>query len=185
MQEIWKDIPWYEWLYQVSNLWNVKSLERYKQNYSKKQLVKEKIKNIFDNWKWYKIVSLYKNNKSELLYIHRLVISAFLQNSENKKQVNHKDWDKSNNKLENLEWCSCQENQKHKIKVLWYKHPKWWNSKLSVPINQYSLNWDFIKTWPWIREAERWLWYHKATNIYRVCKWEYKQCLWFIWKYKT
>lgn len=76
--EIWKDIKDYEWLYQISNLWNIKSLERYKKNYSKKQLVKEKILSIWDNWKWYKVVNLNKFNKSKTFYVHRLVWLSFL-----------------------------------------------------------------------------------------------------------
>lgn len=179
--EIWKDIKDYEWLYQISNLWNIKSLERYKKNYSKKQLVKEKILSIWDNWKWYKVVNLNKFNKSKTFYVHRLVWLSFLENP--KKEINHKDWDKSNNRLENLEWCTSSENNQHKFKVLWYKKSKWLDSKISKPVAQYNLDWVFIKQYWWIREAERALWKTKATNIYKVCKWQYKQCFWFFWKY--
>jgi len=183
MKEIFKDIKWYEWLYQVSNLWNVKSLERIKKNHSKTQKVPEKIRKIADNWHWYKFISLYKNNKEKKLYIHRLVWFAFIDNPKNKPQINHKNWIKSDNRVENLEWCNNSENWLHKVNVLWYKHPKWWKSKLSIKINQYDLNWNFIKTHWWIREAERNLWRYKATWIYKCCKWKQKQCLWFIWQY--
>jgi hypothetical protein len=181
--EIWKDVVWYEWLYQVSNIWRVKSLERLKKNHSKTQRVPEKIKSISDNWHWYKTVNLSKNNKDKTLYIHRLVWIAFIDNSENKPEINHKNWIREDNRLENLEWVTSKENDKHKFEVLWYKHPKWWKSKLSRKVNQYTLDWKFIKTHWWIREAERSLWYNTCTWIYKVCKWKLKHSLGFIWKY--
>ena len=179
--EIWKDIKGYEWLYQVSNLWNVKSLERYKKNGSCMQIVPECIKSISDNWKWYKTVSLRKNNKWKTLYVHRLVWFAFLENP--KKEINHKNWIKSDNRLENLEWVSSSENSRHKIDVLWYKQPKWKDCKLSIKINQYTLDWEFIKQHWWIREAERSLWYNTPTWICCACKWQYKQSWWYKWSY--
>ena len=88
--------------YAISNLGNVKNLES------------NKIKRIYDNGKGYKTVSLL----GKIFYIHRLVCKYFLDNFENKLEVNHKDGNPSNNNLNNLEWCTRSENLKHKFRVL-------------------------------------------------------------------
>ena len=101
MEEHWKDIKGYEGLYQVSNLGRVKS-------FYKNKVLKPRIKE-----NDYLIVSLYKENKDKKFYIHRLVAETFIDNPNKKEQVNHKDFNKSNNIVENLEWVSKIENLKH------------------------------------------------------------------------
>ena len=76
--EIFKDIPWYEWLYQVSNLWNAKSLINNKWKFVEKLLKHNKDK------VWYLHINLYKNKKAKIYLIHRLVCLTFLDNPENK-----------------------------------------------------------------------------------------------------
>jgi hypothetical protein len=106
MQEIWKDIKGYEGLYQVSNLGRVKSLERYKTNWSKKQCVKERVlKPILANTGYYMVV-LSKNGITKSVLVHRLVAETFLSNPNNLEQVNHKDENKLNNNIDNLEFCT-------------------------------------------------------------------------------
>ena len=100
--EIWKDIKWYEWLYQISNLGNIKSLWRYKKNHSKLIYIKEKLLISSDRWDWYCRVNLYKEWKYKQYKTHRLVAIEFLENPNNKRTVNHIDWNPKNNKLENL-----------------------------------------------------------------------------------
>ena len=70
-----------------------------------------------DNGKGYKFVWLYKNNKGHRRYVHRLVAEAFIPNPESKKTVNHKDGDKSNNHVTNLEWATYKENNDHARRV--------------------------------------------------------------------
>ena len=97
--EEWKDIKGYEGLYQISNKGRVKSL------YNKgKILTPGKDKD------GYSIVSLYKNKIKKTNKVHRLVAQAFLSNPDNLPQVNHKDENKLNNCVENLEWCSVEYN---------------------------------------------------------------------------
>ena len=113
MEEVWKDIKGFEGLYQVSNLGRVKSLERYRSNHSKLQKVEEKIKSTREDAQGYLLVDLYKDNKQKTVRVHRLVAEAFIPNIENKETVNHLDGDKSNNKVNNLEWATFKEQNEH------------------------------------------------------------------------
>lgn len=106
--EIWKDIKDYEGLYQVSNLGRVKSLDRFNSRGFK---IKGKILQI-QNHQGYQSVKLYNNGNIRFL-IHRLVAIAFLPNLENKETVNHKDFNRNNNNINNLEWKNQRENNTH------------------------------------------------------------------------
>ena len=110
--EIWKPIKGYEWIYEVSNLGRVKRLETLVKNKNGYRLVKEKILNIPSYI--YQTVFL-SNGKVKQHYVHRLVATAFIENPLNKEQVNHKDGNKLNNNVSNLEWVTKAENQIHAI----------------------------------------------------------------------
>ena len=107
MDEIWKDIKGYEGKYQVSNKGNIKSLKQFN-----KRGVDLIIK-LGKNNTGYTIVRLTKNNKLKTPLVHRLVAQAFIPNPDNKPQVNHKNGNKADNTVENLEWVTRSENQKH------------------------------------------------------------------------
>ena len=100
-------------MYQVSNLGRIKSVERYRDNHGKPQIIHEKIKNTRTKNSGYLITDLYKNNKRKSVMIHRVVASAFLPVEERKETVNHKDGNKFNNNVENLELSSFSEQNKH------------------------------------------------------------------------
>ena len=117
MKEIWKDIKGYEGLYQISNLGNVKSLERYKQNHGVTQLVGEKIKSTRLLSSGYLVTDLYKDNKSKTAKIHRLVAETFIPNPNSKETVNHIDGNKLNNRVDNLEWATHREQNDHFYKI--------------------------------------------------------------------
>lgn len=103
MQEIWKDVCGYEGLYQVSSFGNVKSVNRKKQILLKLKKNKE----------GYCRVGLSKNKKQKWFSVHKLVAMAFLENVENFPCINHKDENKLNNQVENLEWCSYKYNNNY------------------------------------------------------------------------
>lgn len=171
--EEWKDIAWYEWLYQISNLGRVKSLARIT---SLNRILKEKIKTMNVNNSWYYFIILYKNWFCKNMLVHRLVAQAFIENQEYKSQVNHKNWKKTDNRVENLEWTTRSENELHRFRVL----KQWWRNRKKV--NQYSLDWNFIKTWSYIMLAEKELWILRQW-IYNCCSWKTKKAWWYKWEY--
>jgi len=113
IQEVYKDIDGYKDKYQVSNLGNIKSKHRYKNNHSKLQEIKETIKLQNDNGNGYKTTNLWENNKGKTLYVHRLVVEAFIGKIPKDMQINHIDGNKSNNNIHNLEIVTRSENVIH------------------------------------------------------------------------
>ena len=108
MEEIWRPIKEYEGYYEVSNLGRVRSIDRVVVDTVRncERLLKGKVLIQRDNGNGYKNVTFCKEHKLYNKYVHRLVAEAFLPNPDNLPQVNHKDEDKSNNRVDNLEWCS-------------------------------------------------------------------------------
>ena len=99
--EIWKSVKNYEDLYEVSNFGRVKSL------------IKDKILSHCKSQNDYCRVALYKNKNAKMKSVHRLVAESFLINYDNKPQVNHINCIKNDNNVNNLEWCTSVENNKH------------------------------------------------------------------------
>ncbi len=99
-----------EWI-DINKTYSISSFGRV-YNKNKKQLL-----NICDNGHGYKYVSIKIDNKTGKQYVHRLVAKHFIDNPENKKEVNHIDGDKSNNKLSNLEWVTRSENELHAHRI--------------------------------------------------------------------
>ena len=108
MEEIWKDVKDFEGLYQVSNLGNVKRLV------SKRVPAERLIGSSIDRYGYVKRV-LCKDGKMYFFTEHRLVANAFILNDFNKPTVNHINGIKTDNKLDNLEWCTIKENNDHAI----------------------------------------------------------------------
>ena len=110
MKEIWKDIPEYEGLYQISNFGQVKSFRGSAKFGKPKELI---LKPSLINSGYY-VVTLYKGKKDKRKYqVHRLVAEAFVANPKKLPCVNHKDENKTNNNAENLEWCTYQYNNNY------------------------------------------------------------------------
>lgn len=115
MREIWKDIPGYEGYYQVSTLGRIRSLDRvvFNSSHPNGMHLKEKLLVASPDLDRYLGVNLSKNGVRQSVKVHRLVAQTFLENPENKPEVNHKDLNKQNNRVENLEWCLRAENERH------------------------------------------------------------------------
>lgn len=159
MLEIWKDIEWYEWKYQVSDYGNVKNKQGHILYVNKWDYLKVKL-------------FLYWEGKN--FYIHRLVASAFISNENHLKEVNHIDWNKTNNCLDNLEWCTRSENEMHAHEI-WLKKGR--------EIIQYDWSWNYIRNWDNIKEAAIELdicW----PNISKCCRGKRNHAWWFWWKYR-
>ena len=106
MEQIWKDIKGFEGLYQISNYGEVKSLM-----FINGVIKKPREKFLFKSTRsGYYVVNLCKNGKRISKQIHRLVAEAFIPNPDGKKIVNHKDYNRKNNYVENLEWVTQKEN---------------------------------------------------------------------------
>jgi hypothetical protein len=103
MKEQWKFIKDFNNKYQISNYGRIKSLKG----------LKERILKTYKNYNGYVKVGLHKNGKSVKFRVHRLVALYFLENPLNKRTVNHKDFNKENNNVNNLEFMTIQENLKH------------------------------------------------------------------------
>lgn len=106
MKEVWKDIPNYEGLYQVSSHGRVKSFRQSTKCHCEKEYI---LKPHLANNGYYQ-VTLYDNTVKHKFSVHRLVAEAFIPNPNGYPQVNHKDENRLNNLVTNLEWCSSEYN---------------------------------------------------------------------------
>lgn len=145
MKEIYKDIPNYKGLYQVSNFGNVKSLQRTAYHYKGGfRIIKERIlSNGLSSSKYY-TVALFNNGKRKTFQVHQLVAMVFLNHTPNGKEtvINHINFNRLDNKLENLEIITMRENcnQKHLKSTSKYTGVYKCNGKWRSVINIMSEN---------------------------------------------
>lgn len=170
MGEIWKDIPNYEGLYQVSNYGKIKSLERYnyKGHHNLEKILKQsKCKN------GYYYVALCKDKKIKYYQVHRLVAQTFLDNKNNYKCVNHIDGNKLNNNVSNLEFCNHSYNEKEAYRI---------GLKKTIKTAQYDLDGNLIKIYSSRVEASKESG-ACASCIWRVCEGKSNTAGGYVWKY--
>ena len=168
MKEIWKDIKDYEGLYMVSNWGRVKSIK----------FGKERILKPVTNSSGYLSVKLCKDGKVKAFTVHRLVAEAFLPNPDNLPCVNHKDENKQNNNVSNLEWCNCKYNINYGTGI------ERRSKKKSKPVLQYTLDGEFVREWESATQAEKEGGFNNG-HIIAVCGGKRNNHKGYIWRYKN
>jgi hypothetical protein len=163
MIESWRDVPGYEGLYEVSDWGRVRR--------NGKILKPAKIKN------GYLRVDLYKDGIQRHALLHRIVAQAFIPNPQNLPQVNHKDEDKTNNAVSNLEWCTQEYNHSYGTinERIAEKHSK--------PVLQYDRLGNFIREWPSALKVEEELGIGNS-HISGCCLGKRKSAGGFVWRHK-
>ena len=177
-QEEWKDIKGFEGLYAISNYGRVKSLKRIcRANTCGLRTIEEKILSPCVASSGYCIVVLSKNGAHKSCSIHRLVAEAFIENPENKKEVNHKDECKTNNIFTNLEWCDRAYNANYGTSV------KRCSAKKFKKVAQIDINSGVvIRVFPSAKLAEEMTGISRK-NISMVCLNKRKIAGGYIWKF--
>lgn len=117
---------------------------------------------------------LWKNGKPHTRYVHRLVAECFLPNPCGKREVNHKDGNKQNNSVQNLEWASRSENMSHAYRT---------GLRNTTPISAFSKSGDFVKTFPSVKEAMIFVGVEYNAGISRCLAGKTKTAHGYMWKY--
>lgn len=206
--EIWKNIEGYEGIYEVSNLGRIRSIDR--TITTRKGVVrymKGKLMSLCMDNNNYKHILLSKENKQTLMLVHRLVAEAFLPNPDNKTEVNHINTIRTDNRVENLEWCTRKENcnnplTKEKQKTTNKRvHSEETRKRISLalkgrkiskesiektkqkvmkPILQFTKNGEFIRKWNSTTQAKIEL---GITTIPDCLRQKSKTAGGYIWRY--
>ena len=159
--EIWKDVPDWENFYLVSNFGRVKSKIRPK---SRGIILKQQL-----NKDSYYTVHLSCPTHKKLVTVHRLVATAFLPNPDNLPSINHKDENKQNNCVWNIEFCTIAYNDRYGTRNIKCSMAQKNDKRRSKPVVCYNRNKEFLAYYPSIAEAQRHTGIHKAS-ISRVCR---------------
>lgn len=183
MSEEWRPITGFEGLYEVSNLGRVRSLDRQVNNQGT-YIISGKVLVLTADKRGYKHLLLWKDGKSKLGLVHRLVAGAFIPNPCNLPQVNHKDENKGNNIVSNLEWCTAKYNSNYGTGARRNGMARRNNSRDSKPVIQLDLNHNFVAEYPSAREAARRNDF-RQSEISKCCRGEIKTSKGFIWLYKN
>lgn len=192
MEEIWKIIPSFP-NYEASNLGRIKSRKRIvitKQN--KKYSIKEKILKPQINEKTgYVQHTLIKDGKMVTKLVHILVAETFLDKYSNKLEINHKDENKLNNRVDNLEYCTHKYNINYgtgnyrrrmkEINTKKISQKKRYAKRKTKKVIQYDLDGNFIREWNSVWDARKEL---KLNKIWEVCNGKRNKCGNYIWRYK-
>ena len=187
--ETWKPVVGYEGFYEVSDLGRVRSVSRIahikRGNGEYDYRVKGKIVEPQERRHGYLAVCLYgkesKNGRFTQKSVHRLVAEAFLPNPNGYSEVNHKDENKQNNVLENLEWCSHLHNT-HYGTAIQRRVAKQRNGKKAKAVDQLDMNGNYIRTFPSMAEAKRQMGYEQSAICYAI-KGKYSHAYGYKWRY--
>ena len=188
-KEIWKPVVGYEGLYEVSNVGRVRSLPRdIIQSNGKKIRTKGKILILWLQNKGYKMTCLRRDNRSKFKLVHQLVGKAFIPNPDNKPFIDHINGNRSDNRVENLRWCTAKENsnfelaKKHASDAIRGKTGVLCPNSKSV--SQFTLDGKYIRTFGSGCEAERETGIDQG-RISLVCRGKRRQTGGYIWRYNN
>lgn len=173
MEEIWKDVAGWEGIYQVSSFGRIRRLTtRGGRPLTEPRILKEK-----HDGHGYPQITLSKGKSIKYKHIHRLVAESFIPNPNNLREVNHKDENKKNNRVENLEWCTHQYNNVYGTKLIRYSESR------GHAVNQYDMNGNFIRRFRSAQHAEMETFGHLTCGVNRCCNGKLKQSGGYIWKW--
>lgn len=176
MSEIWNPVKGYEGLYEVSSFGRVRSLGNGNSNNSKVRILTPG-----KNSDGYLCVVLYKNGKPNGYKVHRLVAETFLPNLFKEVEVNHIDEDKTNNNVENLEWCDRKYNNNYGTRICRIREKRI-NGIGSKHILQLTKTGELVREWDSINEAGRNGF--DIGNVCVCCNGKRQSHKGYIWKYK-
>lgn len=180
----WKKIDNFD-NYEVSELGIVRSVDTTVVCKNNRKLpLKGKVLHQYLNRKGYLTVNIRSNSgKYYKMSVHRLVANAFIPNPDNLMCVNHKDENKSNNRVSNLEWCTNNYNINYGTRNKRISKSNINNTKTSKEIIQMDINNNILRVWPSMNQIKRELNYSPGS-VYNCCKGIYKKAYGFIWRYK-
>lgn len=181
MEEKWRAVIGYEGLYEVSNLGNIRSVDKVSRmpcnGERATKVVKGKLLKPYESGNGYFKIALVKDGKSRKHFVHRIVADAFLQNPGNCSVVNHIDFNRRNNKVDNLEWCSQRENLLHGtlrlVEGLDYK---------DLRIGRFDKDGNLVDVWSSLSKIEETLGICK-TDVLACCRGRLKSSYGYIWRY--
>lgn len=184
MQEIWRDICGYSGLYQVSNLGNVRSLGVHFIRSDGKPYTRDpRAINPISNNCGYLCVELHNRGLAKRFLVHRLVAQAFIPNPNNYPEINHIDENKTNNAVDNLEWCTHQQNSCHGTRAVRIKQTLK-NRGRTVPVLMFSKQGELLRRFDGINEAASEM-QISSGSIVECCKGtKYRKSAGgYVWKY--
>ena len=191
-EEIWKDIPGYNGRYQASNLGRIRSTGKtVVQKNGVTKSIRGKILHQFMAPSGYLYVTVSAEvGKFCPKRAHRLIAQTFIPNPDNLPQINHKNANKADNRIENLEWCTVEYNTYYGHRIEKYSRANINNPTLSKGVSQYSLDGKYLRSFPSIAEAVRFLNKDKASasRIGQCCRHLYKLCnsaYGYLWEFTT
>lgn len=181
-EEIWKDVKGYEWLYQVSNLGRVRSLDRpyVGRNHTGHTHIITKKGRILKPYiqRGYAHVVFSVSNKKKTYKVHRLVAKTFIPNPEEKPQVDHINGIRSDNRVENLRWVTHPENMKNPIT----KEHLFGHIGHRKKVYQYTLDGELVRTYVSGLSCEEYG--YKQVSISAACKGRIKTYKGYRWSYQ-
>lgn len=195
MEEIeeWKSLDIIDYPdYEISSFGQVKSIERVViYSDGRKRTFPEKILKLSKGKNNYLKVCLYQKGKGKTFTVHQLVAQTFIPNPENLPMINHKNEIKTDNRVENLEFCTAKHNSnygtrnKRLSKIMSGENNPMYGkiSPNCKPIQQYTKDMVFICDWDSATTASKELNIDRSGIIY-CCKGRYNTCGGFIWRYK-